>query len=181
MTPGIGIGLDLAGKGIGALAGAAAARKQNGILTQGVRAQDRAGGEAAGVAGDFISQLRSSAPQPAFERGAFTQALGNPGVMGPATGSARFRNDAATVGAGAHDYGTQLAALFARIRAPQLQRQNESQLMANMGNAVRPIQANAQDSQFLTQLRAGMVQPNPWAQLVGKGLSNAGSYAVSHG
>ncbi len=170
----VGLGVDLFNN-------AAAARKKNSLLVQGTRQQDRAGMESAGVQGDFLSQLRNSAPNPAAERGAFTQALGTPGIAGPVTGSARFRADAANTGAGVQGYGRNLADLFARIRAPQLQRRNEGALMMDMSNQLRPIQTRSQDDQFLTQLRASMVQPNPWLQQASNMLQQGGQYATSQG
>ncbi len=164
-----------AGNLISAGAGASAARRQNRILAGGSRQQNRAGMEAAGVTGDFLSQLRSSAPNPAIERGAFTDAMrGAPGISGP--GGAQFRTDAADVTGAAQGYGQQLADLFARIRAPGLQRQNEGRLMMRAGDALRPIQMRAEGDAFLTNLRAGMVQPDPLQQLFGQGVSNLGSY-----
>ncbi len=165
-----------AGKLLGAGAGAAAAAKRNNYLTQGAREQSRAGMEAAGTTGDFLTQLRAMNYNPAAERAAFTGALGTPGVVAPMTGSARFRSDAAGATAGAQGYGRNLADLFARTRAPQQQRQGESQLLVRMGDALRPIQAQAHDDEFLTNLRAGSVQANPWQQLAGQGLSSLGSY-----
>ena len=170
----VGLGVDLFNN-------AAAARKKNSILTQGSRQQSRAGMESAGTMGTFLEQLRSSRPNPAAERGAFTAALGSPRVSGPITGSSRFRNDAAGATTGVHGYGGNLADLFARIRAPQLQRQREGETIMDMSNALRPIQARAQDEQFLTQLRAGMVQPNPWLQQASNMLQQGGQYATSQG
>lgn len=176
----IGAGLTVGGNLINAATGAAAARRQNRILAEGSRQQNRAGMEAAGTMGDFISQLRASAPNPAAERGAFTAALGAPTVNALPTASGRFRADAAGATAGAQGYGRNLADLFARIRAPGLQRQRESELLVDAGNALRPIQSRAEDDAFLTQLRAGSVQANPWAQMLGSGLSQAGRYMLAN-
>jgi len=181
MNPGIGTAVAAGGTLIGALTGAAAARKKNAILTQGTREQDRAGMEAAGTMGDFINRLRGTSVNPATERGLFTASLGNPGVSALPTASSRFRTDARGATAGAQGYGSNLADLFARIRAPQLQHQAESEVLMGLGNALKPIQSRAQDSQFLTQMRTGAVQPNPWLGLLGKGLQQGGSYMVSHG
>ncbi len=177
---GVGAALNFAGALVGAGGQAAAARKQNKILAQGSRDQSRAGMESTGVMNDFLTQLRGSAPRPEVERGAFSAALGTPAVSGPVTGSARFAADAAGATAGAHGYGTNLADLFSRIRAPQLQRQQESQAMVRMGDELRPIQSKAQDSEFLTNLRAGMKTANPWTQLLGQGMQAAGSYAMAN-
>jgi hypothetical protein len=171
----VGLGVDLFNN-------AAAARKKNNLLTQGIRQQDRAGQESAGVSGDFISQLRSSRADPSLERGAFMGAIrGTPGITGPMTASSRFRGDAAGVTNATHGYGSNLADLFARIRAPTRQRQGEAELLMNMGNAQRPIQLRAQDDQYLTDLRAGMVQPNPWVAQLSNMLQQGGSYAMSQG
>lgn len=177
--PIIGGSLIAGGQLVSGLAGVNAARRQNGILAQGQRAQNRAGMESAGAVGDFISQLRRSQPNPAMEQGAFTAALGGPTIGGP--GGAQFRADAAGATAGARGYGRDLSSLFARIRAPQLQRHGENEMLMDLGNRLRPIQMRAEDAAFLTNLRAGLKQPDPWAQLFGQGLSNVGSYMVSNG
>lgn len=180
-VPILGTGLALGGNLLGGLNNASAQRRQNSILAQGSRQQNRAGMESAGVMGDFLTQLRGSRPDAGAERGAFTAALGNPTITGPPTASSRFRADAAGATAGTQGYGRQLADLFARIRAPGLQRQNESEAMVRMGDALRPIQVRAQDDEFLTQLRAGMKQPNPWLGMLGSGLSNMGQYLIANG
>lgn len=177
--PVLGASLAVGGNLLGALNGAAAARKKNAILGEGMRQQDRAGMEASNITADFINQLRRSAPNPAVERGAFTTALGSPTISGP--GGARFRADAANVGGTTQRYGGQLADLFARIRAPQLQHQSEAEMLMGLSNALRPVQLRAQNDAFLTNLRAGMKQPNPWLGLLGQGLSQAGSYMVANG
>lgn len=178
---GVGAAVSLGGSVLGALNGAAAARKKNGILTNGTREQDRYGMDATRVTGDFLQQLRGSRPNAAPERAAFSGAIGNNGVGGLPTASARFRNDAAGATNATQGYGRNLADLFARIRAPALQRQNESQTMVEMGNALKPIQMQSQDSQFLTNLRAGMTQPNPWLNLLSQGMQQGGNYMVSNG
>lgn len=164
---------------IGAGAGASAARRQNRVLAEGQRQQNRAGMESAGAVGDFITRMRQSAPNPAMEQGAFTAALGGPSIGGP--GGAQFRADARDVTAGARSDGRDLASLFARIRAPQLQRQGESEMFMDLGNTLRPIGLRAEDEAFLTNLRAGMKQPNPWAGMLGAGLSNWGNAMIASG
>lgn len=182
MEPITGAALVGAGNLVSALPGASAARRQNRILADGVRQQDRAGMESAATMSDFLSQLRASRANPAPERAAFTGAMvGAPGVSALPTASKRFRNDAATATADARGYGNTLADLFARIRAPNLQRQREGEVAMDAGNALRPIQMRAQDDEFLTNLRAGQVQANPWTQMLGQGLSRAGSYAIANG
>lgn len=179
--PTLGAGLIVGGNLIGGLAGASGARRQNRELAAGARGQSRAGMEAAGITGDFVSRLRSSAPRPDIERGLFTSALGAPSIGALPTASRQFRADAAAGAAGAQDYGRGFADLLARIRAPQLQRQRESELLVDMGNALRPVQLRAQDEAFLTQLRANMKQPNPWLGMLGQGLSNVGGQMVAYG
>lgn len=166
---------------LGALSNAAAARKKNRILAEGSRLQNRAGMEAAGVMGDFVTRLRESAPNPAVERNAFTAALDQRRFNPVMNASKQFQNDAAAGANAARGYGTNLASLFARIRAPQLQRQGESELLQDMGTALRPIQMRAQDDEFMTNLRAGMVQPNPWVGLGSSLLQQGGSYATKQG
>ncbi len=181
MDPIIGTGLSIGGNLLQGLTGASAARKQNKILGEGTRQQNRAGMESAGVMADFLSQLRGSRPNPSAERGAFSATLAAPPVAGPITGSRQFAADSAAATSDARGYGSNLADLFARIRAPQLQRQNEAQTMVRMGDALRPIQMRSQDDEFLTNLRAGMKKPNPWLGLLGQGMTQAGNYMVSNG
>jgi hypothetical protein len=168
-------GAMVGGQLAGGLNQTSALRRQNRILAEGSRQQSRAGMEATGAVGDFLSQLRASAPNPAAERGAFNATLnGGPAVAGP--GGAQFRADAAGRTSGAQGYGRNLADLFARIRAPGLQRQEESILMGRLGDTLRPIEQRAGDDAYLTNLRAGQQQPNPWIGLLGQGASNWGNY-----
>jgi hypothetical protein len=176
-----GTALSVGGSVLGALNGAAAARKKNGILTNGTREQDRYGMEATRATGDFLQQLRGSRANPAPERAAFTGALGAGSVGGLPTASSRFRSDAAGATNATQGYGRNMADLFARIRAPQLQRQNENEMMVGLGNTLKPIQMQSQDSQFLTNLRAGMTQPNPWLNLLSQGMQQGGNYMVANG
>lgn len=177
--PTLGAATLIGGQALGAINQAGAARRQNRILADGIRQQGRAGMEAASVQGDLISQLRASRPNPGAEQGMFRATVGGPAIGGP--GGARFRADAAQATGAARGTGNELAALFARMRAPQLQRQQESELRMNAGNLLRPIQMRSQDAQFLTNLNAGMQRPDPWMQLLGQGLTDAGSYMVSRG
>lgn len=179
--PTLGAGLLLGGRLLGALGGASAARKQNALLAQGQRSQNVAGMQSAGVLGDAITQLGRSRPNPAAEQASFSAALGPESVSGPPTASRAFRNSAAGATAGARGYGSDLAGLFARIRAPGLQRRDESYALTEAGNALRPIQMRAQDDAFMTELRAGMKQPNPWLGLLSNGLQNAGGYMIRQG
>lgn len=166
---------------VGAFNDAAAARRRNGILASGSRQQNRAGMESAGTLAEFIAKLRGTMVNPNTEAAAFTTAMGAPGIAGPSTASARFRAGATSANAGAQGYGRQVAGNLARVRAPALQRENEARLMMDAGNALRPIQMRAQDDEFLTNLRAGMVKPNPWVGLGSSLLQQGGSYASSQG
>lgn len=162
------------GNGIGALNNAAAARGQNRILADGQREQSRAGMESSAVLGDFLSRLRGSTPGTG-ERGAFTGAVrGGPQVGGLPTASRAFRNDAAGASARVGGDADRMAELFARIRAPGLQRQNEAEMFMDAGNLLRPIQQRADDQAFMTNLRAGMKQPNPWVGAL-SGILQSGS------
>lgn len=177
----LGAGVTLAGDLISSLAGAKAARKQNKALAEGLRQQDRSGMEASSEVGAFLDQLRRSSVDPSMERGAFVGALQSPGVSVLPTASRAFRASAAGAGNAAQAYGARLADLFSRIRAPSLQRQQEAVLAMQLGDRLRPIQMRSQDDQFLTGLRAGMIQPDPWAQLLGGFASNAGQYMMGQG
>ncbi len=179
--PALGAALSVGGDLIGAANGAAAARRSNRILEQGSREQNRAGMDSAAVLGDFLAQLRGSAPGTG-ERGTFTGAVrGGPAVSGPPTASRAFRGDAAGATARVGGDADRMAQLFARIRAPGLQRQNEAELFMDAGNLLRPIQQRADDQAFMTQLRAGQQRSNPWLNMLGSGLSNAGNYMVANG
>lgn len=163
----------------GALLQAGAARKQNRILADATRGQNRAGMEASGVVGNTIGQMRGLRTDPATEQGYFADALGGPRVQVPMTASRAAQGHAAGATAQARNYGGDLAALFARIRAPQHLQRSQNEALLQMGNAMRPIQTRAQDDQYVANLRAGMVQPNPWAMLGFNALQRAGDYATS--
>jgi len=178
MEPITGTALSLGGALLGALGQSSKARQTNHILGEGSREQQRAGQESAGVMGDFIGKLRQSAPDAGAERGAFMSAMRGPGVRGPMTASRQFQGDARNATAGAQGYGQNLADLFARIRAPGLQRQREGQLLTNAGNALRPIQMRAQDQDFMTKFRAGQVKENPLYSIAGQGLQGLGNYMI---
>ena len=179
--PAIGAGMSVAGNLIGGLNNAAAARRSNRILEQGSREQSRAGMESTAVLGDFLSQLRGSAPDMS-ERGAFTGAVrGGPQVGGLPTASRAFRSDAAGATRSVGGDAAQMADWLARIRAPGLQRQRESEMFMDAGNLLRPIQQRADDQAFMTQLRAGQQRPNPWVNMLGGGLAAAGNYMVANG
>ncbi len=182
VAPVVAAGIMGAGNLVGRLGGASAARKQNNILAQGQREQSRAGMESTAATGDFLSELRASAANPAAEQGAFAGAVGgNPSISGPMTAGPRFRADARAATVDARGYGSNQARLLARTRAPGLQRQRENEQMMELGNTLRPIQMRAEDDAFMTQLRAGMTQPNPWLQMAGEGLSGTGSYLLGKG
>jgi hypothetical protein len=170
----ISLAASIGGKLITGLGQASAARKKNAILAEGQREQSRAGGEAAGVIGNFMDQLRASRATPEVERGAFNGVLQGPAVSGPMTASRQFRGDARAATTGAQAYGGQMADWLARLRAPGLQRQRESQMMAETGNALRPIQMRSANDDFMTQFRAGQVKENPLYAIAGQGLSNIG-------
>ncbi len=175
----LGAALNFGGNLLTAATGASAARKKNNILGQGIREQDRAGMESTALTSDFLNRMRGTVYNPAAERAAFSSSLTGPAVSGP--GGAQFRADAAGATTGAQGYGGRMADLFARIRAPQAQRRQESELMMELGNQLRPIQMRSQDAAFLANLRAGQKQANPWLQMLGQGLSQAGGYMVENG
>ncbi len=177
----IGTGLSIGGGLISGLGAASAERRANAIRADGIRQQDRAGQESAAAMGDFLTQLRASSPKPNIEAAAFRGAAGPGQVAGLPTASRRFTADAAGATGGARSDANTLADLFARIRAPGLQRQQEGNLMTRFSEALLPIQQQARQRAQMAQLRAGQQQANPWTQLLGSAVSNAGNYMVSHG
>jgi len=179
-TAGGPVGAAVSGVGalLGGLGAASAARKKNRILAEGQREQMRAGGEAAGTLGTFIDQMRRSTPDAGVERGAFTGAIHGPAISGPMTASRQFQTDARGATAATQGYGNQMADWLARLRAPGLQRQRESELLTNAGNALKPIQMRSANQDFMTQFRAGQVKEDPLYGLLGKGLQGVGNYMI---
>ncbi len=178
LDPISGTALSVGGALLSGLGDAQAARKQNRILAEGSREQSIAGGQAAGTLGDFIAQLRASRANPAAESGAFRGAMNGPAVSGPMTASRAFQGDARRATAGARGYGNQRADWLAQLRAPGLQRNRESELLVNAGNALRPINMRAEDQDFMTQFRAGQVKKNPLYDIAGAGLQGIGNHMI---
>lgn len=164
------------GSRLSASAQADALRRQNRVLGEGMRHQNRAGMEASANFADFLDQLRNGRVNPAVEQGYFSDSLGAGSVSTLPTASSAARGDAAALSAGTRGYGNQLAGLFARIRAPQLQQQRTDEAFMRMGNRMRPIQMRAEDNEFLTNLRASRQQPSPFlmagSTLLGGGDKN---------
>ncbi len=157
-----------------ATAQAGALRRQNRILGEGARLQNRAGMEATANFADFLDQLRGNRVNPAVEQSMFADALGAGSVNVLPTASGAARGDAAAQTGATRGYGGNLAALLARIRAPQLEEQRTNEAFMRMGNRMRPIQMRAQDNEFLTNLRAGLQQPNRFLTGVGTLLGGGG-------
>ncbi len=50
----------------------------------------------------------------------------------------------------------------------------------NAGNAIRPIQNQAEDDDFMTQYRRGQVEENPLYSIAGAGIQGVGNYAMAN-
>ena len=99
-----------------------------------------------------------------------------------AGGSDRFNDDTAAAKAGVAQYGEQAADVQGRINAPALQRQNESVSTGRLASNLAQYGRNARATDFLTRLRAGAVQQDPWINAgaeLGQGV--AGGMAASGG
>jgi hypothetical protein len=179
MSNPIGAGLAIGGALIKGLAGASAARKKNALITHGIRDQSRAGMEATNKYGDFLSQLRGSAPAVAGARAALAPALSNaPAVSGLLTASPRFAADAARTTGTVRGTAAGTADNLATIRATQLGRQQEQNWLADLNQKLKALQLKAAGQQGLTGLRAGNVQANPWASLLGQVAQQGGEYMI---
>jgi hypothetical protein len=84
-------------------------------------------------------------------------------------------NDAAL---GVSQYGNTNAGLLSSIDAPGVQRQAEAANLSEYGGAVNELKRQSAADDFLMQMRARDIRPNPWLTAVG---DMAGAYAKTGG
>lgn len=140
---------------------------QNEIAAQGMLAQNAHQREADAQVAEGIGQLERSSPE-ASQREATnafldqlrrtrSQAVGESGIGGDA-----FRSDMDQVQSDITNYGNRNADIQGRINAPGLQRQQEGVVMGRVASNLGRVGRASNADQFLTQLRMGGAQRNPW-------------------
>lgn len=115
------------------------------------------------AASQFLNQLRQTQAQ-AIDGGA-------PGAV-----SGRYAGDAAGAEGDVAEFGRQTADTLARISAPGMQRQQESQGFGRLGNDLGQITNAANGDAFLQQLRQRAAGArNPWIDAAGQITTGLGS------
>jgi hypothetical protein len=156
---------------------------QNRAATQGLLAQQQLRDQAAKGVNDTLTQIQRSNPQAAqqasnaqfvqeLQRSRAAAAASTPPVMGA---NARYgqavasgqKTNAASEGALAKD--------MSGIMAPELQRLGEHSDINTLASQLSQLAANSRGQGFLTQLKVGSTQPNPWLSA----LAAAGQGAAS--
>lgn len=138
-----------------------------------------------------VQQVQSSTPEAATQQAqdSFVQQLrknkASQGGVNPsaaATSAADPRFAAAQAGAQgtAQNYGQQVASNLSGIIGAQQQRQAEGTAVQNLTPQLNNFNQQANDDQFLTQLKARSLQANPWVALGAKALQ-AGAMASAAG
>jgi hypothetical protein len=161
--------------------------EQSDIAAQGMLAQRNNQQEADAQVAEGVGQLERSSPEAAQKeatdaflsqlRRSRDQAVGESGIGGD-----EFKSDMGQVQKDVTDYGVRNADVQGRINAPGLQRQQEGVTMGRVASNLNRIGRASNADQFLTQLRMGSVQANPWvnagAQIgggVASGLAGSGA------
>jgi hypothetical protein len=182
----VGLGLSALGAGINAKNQHDTAVKQDQNAAQSIISQAADQRKAASQVNQEIDKVGASTPEAARQASlnAFMtqlqQSRSQAGGGANEVGGSRFATDKASAGKEVTDFGTRTAALLSRINAPTLQRQQERQGMSQLGSDLSETQRQSQADQFLSQLRARTIQPNPWAEALGSTLGGVGSGLASN-
>jgi hypothetical protein len=161
------------------------AKDQDAEAAAGIRSQANYQREADARLNEEIGALERSTPEGASQSAleqymtqlqrTRAQAQGsNPGVPGA---SNEFVNDTAAANKSVGNYGDRLAGIMSRISAPDRQRQAETTGFNRAAGDVQGIGRNANGSAFLSELRSRGIRNNPWVDLGGKLVQNAGAAA----
>jgi hypothetical protein len=178
----VGAGMQNIGSAINLGNNLKAARKKDRILTNNIREQDRAGMESAQELGTLADTLRRSRPDVAGSSAQFASALrGAPRISGPITGSSAFRQDMGNTNVGLNDRSAWMAQLAGQLQAPELQQVRDNEAINRSGERLNAIRSRAGGQDFLAQLRASMVAPNPYTALIGGWFTNTGKSVGSLG
>lgn len=154
----------------------AAQRKQDRILARGVERQQALDREAQARLNQQLGELERSGPEAErrqaqerfmqqLQRTRGAAASGLPTVPGA---SNRYTADVEAAESGSAAEAADLAGIMSRIDAPTLQRLGETAATGRTGAALREIGDRSRGDQFVTELRARSVQPNPWVSLASK-------------
>lgn len=161
--------------------------EQSDIATQGLLAQKANQQEADAEVAAGVGQIERSSPEQAQKdaTNAFMEQLRR--SRGQAVGESviggdQFKSDVDQANSDVTNYGTRQAGIQGRINAPQLQRQQEGNVMGRIASNLNTVGRNTNADDFLTRLRMGSVQSNPWISAgaeigggVASGLAGSGA------
>lgn len=164
-----------------------ALKKQDAETSRGLEAQGAIQREADARINREVTGLQDSSPDAAraelnsgfLDRLRQVRSNAVPGTGG--IGSARYAADTAAAQQGVSDYGKRVASLLSRITAPEVQRQNESQRIAQLATDVGGIKRKSDSEAYLTQLRQNGIRPNPWVDFGADVLGGAASAYAAGG
>jgi hypothetical protein len=164
-----------------------AANKQDAALAAGYRQQGQLQGQANQATQKLISQYQNSSAKPYQQQavGQFLQAVNanagdatQPLNQVGATSDA-YKQAAKNAALGISTYGKTNANLMGAMDAPQMQRQALTGDQLAYGSQVGNIEQQSRTAQFLAQLKAQSIQPNPWLTGLSGLMTSFGGAAAS--
>lgn len=173
--------------GVGYYNNQQALKAQNSAATQGLIAQQQLRDQANASANKTLDQIQHSSPQAAqqaseaqfmqqLQRSRAAAAASTPPVAGA---DPRYGQEVSSGQATNATNEGALAKDMAGIMAPQLQRLGEHGDIDTLASQLGQLAANSRGQGFLTQLKVGSTQPNPWLAALAAAGQGAASGAAS--
>jgi hypothetical protein len=174
-----------AGTGVQAYSQDRALKKQDAEAARNIANQAEYSRQSSKRVGDQINAMEKSNPDAdrAQAQAGFMDALRKAAVTGegglgiPGAASARFNDEAGIAKTQGLAENARTANQLARIDAPVFQRQREGTGINNTVVDLSRLQSRSQGDDFLSRLRASMIQPNAAAMAGGQLLQGFGSAA----
>lgn len=174
--------LSAAGTGVGAYEQNRALKRQDQEAARGIQTQARLSREADARVRQQIADTNGANSQADAQsvEGKLLDAVRRNRTAQPAEaigtgGSDRYAQDVTNSNAAGKTDIAQLITNLSRIDAPQLQRQREASGLSRTATDLGLIGLRSQGQDFLTRLRAGSIQPNPWVTGLGSLAQGAGA------
>lgn len=180
--------LSAVGAGVQGYSSYQANKSQDEAAAQGIRTQDAHQRDADARVAQEVTKLQSSSPEDSQRQAtdAFMDQLKRTrsqahGADTVGNTSDQFNADSASATADVDKYGANRAGVLGRINAPGLQRTAEGISRLRAGSDLGVIGRASAGDEFLTQLRARSIRPNPWTQAAGQVIGGIGSGMASNG